>query len=278
MIEDTELFLNSVNAAAAYIDNITKGDNPGICIVLGSGLSPLADMCEDTVVIPYKDIPGFPVSTVPGHEGRLLVGYLEGKRIFMMSGRFHYYEGYDTSLCTLYVRVMRMLGVRTLYLTNAAGGIGDGMRPSDLMIIADHLSFFCESPLRGRNLDEFGLRFPDQSQVYDSQYIALLEKAADDLGIRIHKGIYAYSKGPQFETPAEIRALRLLGADAVGMSTVPEAIAASHCGMRVAAVSCITNLAAGISNEKLTHREVIENAAKASYDSCSLAKYFIRSL
>ncbi|MBR1797231.1 MAG: purine-nucleoside phosphorylase [Clostridiales bacterium] len=278
MIENK--IIDNTGAAVNYIlDCIKEGeDTPSICIVLGSGLSGLVDVCDIETSITYENIPGFPVSTVKGHQGQLIIGTLEGKRVFMMSGRTHYYEGYDTYECTFYIRVMAKLGVKTLYLTNAAGGIGEEMNPSELMIINDHLSFFCESPLRGPNLDEFGVRFPDQSSVYDEEYIEKLEAIADKEGIVIHKGIYAYSKGPQYETPAEIQALKSMGASAVGMSTVPEAIVASHCGIRIAAVSCITNLAAGISPNKLTHEEVMVNASKASSDSCKLARLFVKSL
>ena len=279
MIESERTATEAVYKAAYYIKSkITEGDIPSICVVLGSGLAPLADECEVELSIPYANIPDFPVSTVPGHEGRLIVGTLEGKRVFMMSGRFHHYEGYDTSVCSFYVRVMKNLGVTTLYLTNAAGGISDSINPAELMAVTDHLSFFCESPLIGPNMEDFGVRFPDQSQVYDPEYIELLMKIADENGIKLHKGIYAYMKGPQYETPAEIRALKNMGADAVGMSTVPEAITASHCGIRIAAVSLISNKAAGLSDKKLSHQEVMECAAKASSDSCKLARLFIKSL
>lgn len=279
MITDVNSYMEAVNNAAFFINSqIVDGINPEICIVLGSGLAPLTSMAKEIISVPYNDIPGFPVSTVPGHEGRLIVAELEGKRVYMMSGRFHYYEGYDTSVCTLYVRVMAKLGVKTLFLTNAAGGINDKMNPSELMVITDHISFFCDSPLRGANLDEFGLRFPDQTNVYDLEYASKLVDLAKSNDITVHKGIYAYCRGPQYETPAEIQALKMWGASAVGMSTVPEAIVASHCGIRVAAVSCITNLAAGISPNKLTHEEVMENAAKASTNSCNLVKLFVESL
>ena len=279
MIESERLFTQSVYNAAGFIKSkISEGDIPSICIVLGSGLAPLAEQCDIEVSIPYNNIPSFPVSTCIGHEGRLIVGTLEGKRVFMMSGRFHHYEGYDTSVCAFYVRVMSLIGVKTIYLTNAAGGISDEMDPPELMIVTDHLGMYCDSPLIGPNLEEFGVRFPDQSCVYDREYIDVLCKIAEEEGIRIHKGVYAYMKGPQYETPAEIRALKILGADAVGMSTVPEAIVASHCGMRIAAVSLISNKAAGLSDKKLSHEEVMKNADKASGDSCKLVRMFIRSL
>lgn len=279
MITDPDDFHSDVCRAAAYIKSeIKDGIIPKICIVLGSGLSPLASMAEEITSISYYSIPNFPHSTAPGHEGRLIVANLEGKRVFMMSGRFHYYEGYDTSFATMYVRVMSKLGVETLFLTNAAGGIGEEMNPAELMVITDHISFFCESPLRGPNIEQFGVRFPDQTEVYNHEYAAKLIELADMNDITVHDGIYAFTKGPQYETPAEIQALKLLGASAVGMSTVPEAIVASHCGMKVAAVSCITNLAAGISPNKLSHEEVLENAGRASANSCKLVKLFIKSL
>lgn len=279
MIESERNVTEAVFKAASYIrSKILEGDIPSICIVLGSGLAPLADECDIELSVPYANIPAFPISTVPGHAGRLLVGTLEGKRVFMMSGRFHHYEGYDTSVCSFYVRVMKNLGVSTLYLTNAAGGIADSISPAELMAVTDHLSFFCDSPLIGPNMEDFGVRFPDQSQVYDPEYIDMLLKIAEENGIKLHKGIYAYMKGPQYETPAEIRALKNMGADAVGMSTVPEAIVASHCGIRIAAVSLISNKAAGLSKNKLSHHEVMECAAKASSDSCKLARLFIKSL
>ena len=279
MIDSELRVTQAIYKAADYIrSKISEGDIPSICVVLGSGLSPLADQCEVEISIPYDNIPGFSVSTVAGHEGKLIIGSLEGKRIFMMSGRFHHYEGYDTSTCAFYVRVMHLLGVKTLYLTNAAGGIGDDINPAELMIVTDHLSFLCESPLIGPNLSDFGTRFPDQSQVYDPEYIDMLSKIAQEAGLPVHKGIYAYMRGPQYETPAEIRALKMMGADAVGMSTVPEAVVASHCGMRIAAVSLISNKAAGLTKEKLCHEEVMACAAKASDDSCKLARLFIKSL
>ena len=278
MIKDAEAYCSDVRTSAAYISGRIKGVMPEICIVLGSGLSPLTSLCSDVDELPYSEIPGFPVSTAPGHKGVLFTGTLEGKRVFMMSGRFHHYEGYDTSVCTFYVRVMALLGVKTLLLTNAAGGMDTEMMLPGFMIITDHLSFHCDSPLIGQNLDMFGDRFPDQSYIYDREYISLLEGCAAKLGINISKGIYAYSKGPQYETPAEIRALHMLGASAVGMSTVPEAIAASHSGIKVAAFSCITNLAAGLSSGRLSGEEVIEYANRASDDSCALVREFIRNI
>ena len=274
MIVDKEAYIRKIDIAADYIRNRVP-DTAEICIVLGSGLGPLADICEDVVTVDYTDIPGFPLSTAPGHKGKLIYGVLRGKKVFMMSGRFHYYEGYEYVDVVFYIRVMARLGVKSLILTNAAGGIKEGMKPASLMIIEDHISFLVDSPLRGPNLDEFGVRFPDQTEVYDREYIDKIQQCADNLGIEMSRGTYVFCKGPQYETPAEIRALKAMGAGAVGMSTVPEAITASHCGMRVAAISCISNLAAGLSPHKLTSEEVIINAGKVSEESCALIRDFV---
>lgn len=279
MITDITEFTKRVDGAADYIRSALSNKTlPSVCIVLGSGLGPLSKMAEDAIEIPYKDIPGFPVSTAPGHKGSLIVGELSGKPVFMMNGRFHYYEGYPMETVTFYVRVMGRLGVKVLLLTNASGGINLEMKVPELVAITDHLSFNAEPVLRGPNIEEFGTRFPDQSHVYDPELTDTLVNSARDLNIRISRGVYAYSKGPQYETPAEIRALRILGADCVGMSTVPEAIAASHMGIRVAAMSCITNMAAGISGNPLSEQEVLDNAALASDNSCALVKEFVRRI
>ncbi|MBQ2155901.1 MAG: purine-nucleoside phosphorylase [Clostridiales bacterium] len=279
MITDTKEFIKRVDSAADHIRNVLSGRTlPAVCIVLGSGLGPLSEMAEDAIEIPYKDIPGFPVSTAPGHKGSLIAGNLSGKPVFMMNGRFHYYEGYPMETVTFYVRVMGRLGVKVLLLTNASGGINLEMKVPELVAITDHLSFNAEPVLRGPNIEEFGTRFPDQCHVYDPELTDTLVNSARDLNIRISRGVYAYTKGPQYETPAEIRALRILGADCVGMSTVPEAIAASHMGIRVAAMSCITNMAAGISGNPLSEKEVLDNAALASENSCALVKEFVNRI
>ena len=279
MITDITEFIKRVDGAADYIRSaLSNRTLPSVCIVLGSGLGPLSKMAEDAMEIPYKDIPGFPVSTAPGHKGSLIVGNLSGKPVFMMNGRFHYYEGYPMETVTFYVRVMGRLGVKVLLLTNASGGINLEMKVPELVAITDHLSFNAEPVLRGPNIDEFGTRFPDQCHVYDPELTDTLVNSARDLNIRISRGVYAYTKGPQYETPAEIRALRIMGADCVGMSTVPEAIAASHMGIRVAAMSCITNMAAGISGNPLSEKEVLDNAALASDNSCALVKEFVRRI
>ena len=279
MIEDKERYLESVKHAGDYIKGLLGGRKvPEICIVLGSGLGPLADICEQYLSIPYSDIPDFPRSTAPGHAGRLIAGNLSGKDVFMMNGRFHYYEGYPMETVVFYIRVLGLIGVKTLILTNAAGGIKTEMVPPEVVAIEDHFSFFAESVLRGPNIAEFGTRFPDQSSVYDKKLISILEDCAKDLGVKLSRGIYAYMKGPQYETPAEIRALRILGADCVGMSTVPEAVCASHMGLRVVGMSCVTNMAAGISKGPLSEKEVLDTAAAASEQSCALMKEFIRRL
>ena len=279
MITEITEFIKRVDGAADYIRSVLSDrELPSVCIVLGSGLGPLSKMAEEAIEIPYKDIPGFPVSTAPGHKGSLLVGRLSGKPVFMMNGRFHYYEGYPMETVTFYVRVMGRLGVKALLLTNASGGINLDMKVPELVAITDHISFNAEPVLRGPNIAEFGTRFPDQCHVYDPELTDILVNSARDLNIRISRGVYAYSKGPQYETPAEIRALRVMGADCVGMSTVPEAIAASHMGIRVAAMSCITNMAAGISGNPLSEQEVLDNAALASENSCALVKEFVNRL
>lgn len=231
-----------------------------IGVILGSGLGDYAQALEEAVRLPYAEIPGFPQSTVAGHAGMLCCGMLHGKRVMMMQGRFHYYEGYSMKDVTLPVRVMQKIGVKTLIVTNACGGINLSYEPGDLMLIADMFSMTGQNPLIGPNLDEFGPRFPDMSCAFDSELRALAHACAKEQGFSLQEGVYAQMTGPCYETPAEIRMLRTLGADAVGMSTVPEVIVARHGGMRVLGVSCITNMAAGILSKPLNHAEVTETA------------------
>ena len=231
-----------------------------IGVILGSGLGDYAQALEDTVRLPYAEIPGFPRSTVAGHAGMLCCGTLHGKRVMMMQGRFHYYEGYSMKDVTLPVRVMQRIGIKTLIVTNACGGINLSYAPGDLMLIADMFSLTGQNPLIGPNLDEFGPRFPDMSCAFDRELRALAHACAKEQGFALQEGVYAQMTGPCYETPAEIRMLRTLGADAVGMSTVPEVIVARHGGMRVLGVSCITNMAAGILSKPLNHAEVTETA------------------
>ena len=251
---------------------------PKIAIVLGSGLGVLSEDIQNKTVIKYQDIPNFPISTVAGHAGELIIGTLENIPIIAMNGRFHYYEGYDLKEATLPIRVFKLLGIEELILTNASGGINTDYKPGDFMIIKDHLSFFAESVLRGKNDDEFGSRFPDMSQTYNKERVEKLEKIIKKHTGVAHVGVYAYMKGPTFETPAEIRALRILGADAVGMSTVPEAVVANHCGIKISAISCITNMAAGILDRKLSHEEVNETADRVKLTFKEIIKDYVKEL
>ncbi len=241
-------------------------------LILGSGLGILADSFENPVSVPYSAIPGFPVSTVEGHKGQLVSGILDGIPVLAMQGRFHFYEGYTMSDIIFPVRVMKLLGIDTLIVTNAAGGVNKSFSPGDLMIITDHIKLVADSPLRGKNDDRFGPRFNDMSRPYSPILTAKAEKAALELGLSVQKGTYMFMSGPSYETPAEIRAARILGADAVGMSTVPEVIAASHCGMKVLGISCITNMASGILDKPLNHEEVIATAARVHDDFIALLK------
>lgn len=231
---------------------------PEIAIVLGSGLGAFANEIKVDAKIDYKDIEGFPVSTVKGHAGRLIFGSVSGKKIVAMQGRFHLYEGYNTDDVTLPVRAFQLMGIKNYIVTNASGAVNTAYKPGDLMVINDHISFFCPSALTGENDDRLGTRFPSMSEAYDKAFISIANRAAEHMNIEVQNGVYCYCKGPMFETPAEIRAARILGADAVGMSTVPEVVAAVHGGMRVLGISCITNMAAGILDQPLTHQEVME--------------------
>lgn len=244
-------------AAAKVLAVCGKAD---IGVILGSGLGDYAEALEDAVKLPYSEIPGFPRSTVAGHAGMWCCGTLYGKRVVMMQGRFHYYEGYGMKDVTLPVRVMQKIGVKTLIVTNAAGGVNLGYHPGELMVIGDMFSMTAQNPLIGPNLDAFGPRFPDMSCAFDKELRALAHECANEQGFALREGVYAQMTGPTYETPAEIRMLRTLGADAVGMSTVPEVIVARHGGMRVLGLSCITNMAAGILDQPLNHAEVTETA------------------
>ncbi len=251
---------------------------PKIAIVLGSGLGSLADDVEDKIVIDYHDIPHFPVSTVAGHKGELIFGKIDGVDVVLMNGRVHYYEGYDLKEVTYPIRIFSLLGVESLLLTNAAGGINLNFNKGDLMIITDQLSFFAESALRGPNLDEFGERFIDMGSAYNKDYCERLRNIMTDVMGYSREGVYAYMKGPTYETPAEIKALRTLGADAVGMSTVPEAVVARHCGFKTAGITCITNMAAGVEQVVLSHEEVKETALKAEANFKKVVHEFIKTL
>ena len=249
----------AVSEAAEYL-RARLPARPDLALVLGSGLGGLADRIEDPVYIPYGQIPHFPVSTAPGHAGRFVFGRLSGRMVLCMQGRFHYYEGHDMAAIALPVRVLKALGCRALVLTNAAGGVNWDFSVGDFMLITDHINFMGANPLRGENDDVIGPRFCDMTHVYTPEFQQTARQVAAQQGITLREGVYLGYMGPSFETPAEIRAFRTLGADAVGMSTVPEAIAASHCGLPVLGVSLITNMAAGMAGKRLSGDEVIEIA------------------
>ncbi len=269
-------YMNKLHTAAEAIRQAVGEAEIGV--ILGSGLGDYVNALEDAKYIEYKDIPGFPVSTAPGHAGRWWTGKLHGKRVCMMQGRFHYYEGYDLKDVTMPVRVMALLGVKTLLVTNAAGGVNTDFAQGCLMMISDFINMSGHNPLTGQNLSEFGVRFPDMTHAYDVQLMQTCQQAADKLGIDLKKGVYMWMNGPTYETPAEVRMARILGADAVGMSTVPETIVARHCGMRVLGVSCITNMAAGILDQLLDEQEVIETAARVKGTFRALLDETIRTM
>lgn len=237
---------------------------PEIAIILGSGLGALADEIDVKAVLNYSEIEGFPTSTVPGHKGRFVFGYMDGVPVVIMQGRVHYYEGYPMSDVVLPTRLMKLMGARVLFLTNASGGVNFGFNAGDFMLINDQISTFIPSPLIGPNIDELGTRFPDMSEIYDKDLRDIIKKTAKDLDIKLQEGVYIQLKGPNFESPAEIRMCRILGADAVGMSTACEAIAANHMGMKICGISCVANLGCGMTENPLTHKEVMEAADKAA--------------
>jgi purine-nucleoside phosphorylase len=268
---------SAVREAAAYIGRRTKLV-PEIGLILGSGLGAAADRMEQAVAIPYENIPHFPVSTVEGHAGELCIGVIEGRPAVMMKGRFHLYEGYDAASVSFPVRVMKELGVRTLLVTNAAGGINTSFKPGDLMLIEDHINLTGRNPLVGINDPEQGPRFPDMSEAYSRKLRRLAEQTAREKGIVLQKGVYVGVLGPSYETPAEIRMMRALGADAVGMSTVAEVIAAKHIGLDVLGISCISNMASGILEQPLSHQEVIETTERVKEQFLALVLAIIPRL
>ncbi len=259
---------NTTYEAAQHAARIIRTRFAGevrVAIVLGSGLGAFADELAQgagAAVFSYEDIPGFARSTVEGHAGRLVVGNVDGIAVVCLQGRFHYYEGYELDDVTFPVRVLAALGVKSLVLTNAAGGVNAEFEPGTLMLITDHLNLMGVNPLRGSNDERLGVRFPDMSEVYDAEFRSMAQMEAKSINLTLQEGVYAGLAGPSYETLAEIRMLRTLGADAVGMSTVPEAIVARHAGMRVLGISCITNAAAGVSGAPINHEEVIETGAR----------------
>jgi len=264
-------------AADAVRRHVGPVDEPMLAIVLGSGLGGLAARIADARAVSFADVPGFPSATVAGHAGRIIVGQLAGRPVIALAGRFHMYEGHDAAHAGFPVRVLHALGARTLFVSNAAGGINPDFAPGDLMIVTDHLNLMFRNALVGTVVagDE---RFPDMSEPYDSRLIELLRRQAASLGLAMREGVYCGLLGPTYETPAEVRMLRVLGADAVGMSTVPEVVVARAMGMRVAGVSCITNLASGVSPTPLSHAEVIETTARIATQFEALIERFVGSL
>lgn len=274
-----ENLIQKLEESSGYIRKIIGDVKIDAGIVLGSGLGGLADEIEKPVFIDYHDIPNFPVSTVSGHKGRLVIGELEGKHVLCMQGRFHYYEGWNMDQVVFPVQVMHMLGIENLILTNAAGCVNTAWQPADLMLIRDHIGIFLQcNPMRGKNYEELGPRFFDMSTVYNKELGELALEVAKQQGFELREGVYMYLSGPSFETPHDIKAARILGADAVGMSTVPEVIAASHCSMKVLGISCMTNMGAGILDQPLNHNEVLETGLKVGKRFVGLVKGIVKKI
>jgi len=267
-------YFDQVAEAARFIRS-TSPDIPTIAVVLGSGLGDFASGLQAAAALPYADIPNWPASRVVGHQGRLILGEAAGRRVAALAGRVHFYEGHDLQTVTFAMRVLGVLGVKQVILTNAAGGMNPAWEPGTLMVIDDHINLMGSNPLIGGNDDRFGVRFPDMTEVYSARLREIADQAGASLGYRLPHGIYAACHGPSYETPAEVRALRLLGADAVGMSTVPEAIVARHMGIEVLGISCITNFAAGMLSQPLNHAEVLETAEKVGSRFVSLLNAII---
>ena len=269
-----EQYRESAAAVRARIGDFA----PDVAMVLGSGLGFLGDQVEDPIPVDYRDIPHFKVSTAPGHKGRLVFGTLEGRKVAVMQGRMHHYEGYSYEEVSYAVRVLRLLGCKTLIVTNAAGCTRTEWNAGDLMLITDHIKLFAESPLRGENLPEFGPRFPDASHLYTPRLREIARQAAAELGIELREGVYFYCYGPQYETPAEVRAAKLLGGDAVGMSTAPEVVAAAHAGMEVLGFSLLSNMAAGLQAHPLSEQEVLDAAEAAKEKFSGLVRACLRKM
>ncbi len=254
------------------------GLKPEFLIVLGSGLGDLGDHVEEPIFIDYSEIPNMCKSTALGHRGRFIAGYLGKKPVLLMQGRLHYYEGWTAEQIVFPIRLAKLIGIDKMIITNAAGGINTGFNVGDLMLISDFIKLNCVNPLIGRNIDSFGPRFPDMSKVFDRKYMELFKAIAEKRGDFVRDGVYFYCTGPQYETPAEIRAMRILGADAVGMSTVPECIAARHCGMRILGITLITNMASGILDKPLSGEEVLAAGRAAGKRFCSLVIDFLENV
>ncbi|MCM3707753.1 MULTISPECIES: purine-nucleoside phosphorylase [Cytobacillus] len=266
---------SKIQNAAEFLKSKYTGQAK-IGLILGSGLGVLADEIEEPVKIPYNEIPDFPISTVEGHAGQLVFGRLNGIEVVAMQGRFHYYEGYSFDKVTFPVRVMHEMGVEKLIVTNAAGGVNESYSPGDLMLISDHINNMGSNPLIGPNDSRMGPRFPDMSEAYSKEMRKLAREIANRLNLKIQEGVYVGNTGPTYETPAEVRMLRIMGGDAVGMSTVPEVIVAQHSGMKVLGISCISNMAAGILDQPLNHEEVIETTEKVKADFLLYVKAIVK--
>ncbi len=273
----TSSIFDRAQASARYIHEIIKTPID-IAVVLGSGLGAFAETLADKTIIPYEEIPDFARSTVEGHEGRLVIGKLENKTVAVMQGRFHFYEGYSLDEVTLPIRTFGLMGVKSLILTNAAGGINTNFQPGSLMLISDHINMMLQSPLRGQHDERFGARFPDMTEVYARDYQRIAQKCATELGVRLESGVYLALQGPNYETPAEIRMMRVLGGDAVGMSTVPEAIVAKQMGIKVLGISLISNAAAGVLDQPINHAEVMETGAKVANSFIALLQSIIAKI
>ncbi|QFT89497.1 Purine nucleoside phosphorylase 1 [Bacillus sp. THAF10] len=269
--------IDAIKQSADYI-NAKLSNTPEIGLILGSGLGVLAEEIQNPIVIPYTEIPEFPVSTVEGHAGQLVIGDLEGKTVIAMQGRFHFYEGYSMDKVTFPVRVMKKLGVEKLIVTNAAGGVNESFEAGDLMILSDHINNMGTNPLIGPNNNELGARFPDMSEPYCKELRKLAKDVAEEIGLKVQEGVYVGNTGPSYETPAEVRMIRTLGGDAVGMSTVPEVIIARHSGMKVLGISCISNMAAGILDQPLTHDEVIETTEMVKANFLQFVKTIVKGM
>lgn len=265
-----EIMLNAVREKTDF--------KPETAIILGSGLGALADEIDTRAIVNYNEIPDFPVSTVQGHKGIFVFGYIDNVPVVIMQGRVHYYEGYSMEKATLPIRLMKMMGAENLILTNAAGGINFDFKCGDLMLIRDHISTFVPNPLIGKNIDEFGPRFPDMSDIYNKEIRKKVKKIAEENNINIKEGVYAQLTGPSYESPAEIKMLRTMGADAVGMSTVCEAIVANHCGFKVCGISCISNMASGVTENPLDHTEVQECADRVAPVFKKLIKEVVKAV
>lgn len=268
------MVLKKLQESVSYIRTKTSA-KPKVGVILGSGLGAFVKDIEVECTIPYKEIPHFSPPTVEGHSGNLIFGRTGNQSLAILQGRNHYYEGHTMESVVFPTRALAMLGIESLVLTNSAGGFGENMQPGDFMIIEDHINLMGTNPLMGPNIKELGPRFPDMSEAYDKRLISLMEQILLKQGTRFHKGVYCGVSGPTYETPSEVRYLKLIGGKAVGMSTVPESIAANHLGLRVAALSCITNLAAGMSAQKLSHDEVTETAKRVELQFSSFLREFI---